>query len=87
VPEDSHALGVSSSFNFEHLLAFELHQARMCQVKRNRDAGHAVRRKPLFCQPNVRFEANAAGVELAVKPFDVGFEKRPFDLYGQVANA
>ncbi len=87
VPKDSQALGVRSAFNFEHLLAFELHQARMSEVKRNRDAGHAVWRKPLFRQPNMRFEPNSAGIELAVKPFYMRFEERPFYFYGQVADA
>ena len=48
VPQDAHALGVGAAFDFEHLLPFELHQARVREVKRNRDAGYAIGRKPLF---------------------------------------
>ena len=33
------------------------------------------------------FEADSAGIELAVEPFYVGFEKRPLDFDGQVADA
>ena len=33
------------------------------------------------------FEANSARVELAVKAFDVGLQKRPLDFDGQVADA
>jgi hypothetical protein len=35
----------------------------------------------------VRFEADAAVVELTVEPDYVGFEERPFDFDGQVADA
>jgi hypothetical protein len=40
----------------------------------------------LFGQPNVGFEANSAGIELAVEPFNMGFEKRAFDFYRQIAD-
>ena len=61
--------------------------ARMRQVKRYRDSGHAVGRKPLFRQPNVRFEADSARIEFAVKPLDLRLQKRPLDFDGQVADA
>src|SRR5437868_1198537 len=87
VPQDAHAFGVSAAFHLQHLLPFELHQARMGEVKRNRDAGHAVWRKPLLRQPNMGFEADSAGIELVVKAFYVRFEKRPLDFYRKVADA
>src|ERR1043165_3617904 len=87
VPQDAHALLVGAALDFQHLAAFELHQPRVRQVERDRDARHAVRRKPLLGQPNVWFEANSAGIQLAVEPFYVGFEKRAFDFYRQVADA
>src|SRR5690349_8814909 len=87
VPQDAHALLVGSPFNFQHLPPLELHQPRVREVKRNRDAGHTVRRKPLLGQPDVRFEANAAGIKLAVEPFYVGFEKGALDFYRQIADA
>src|ERR1041384_8119291 len=59
----------------------------MGEVKRDRDAGHAVWRKPLLGQPNMRFEANSPGIELAVEALNVGFEKRTLDFNGQVADA
>src|SRR5262249_41687229 len=71
----------------QHLLSFELHQARVSEVKRDRDARHAIRRKPLFGQPNMRFETDSTGVQLAVKPLDVGLEKRPLDFDREVADA
>ena len=59
VSQNPHALGVSAAFDFQHLLPLELHQPRVGEVKRNRDSRHAVRRKPLFRQPNMGFEANS----------------------------
>ena len=84
--QDAHAFRVGAAFDFEHLLALEFHQARMGQVKRNRNAGHAVRREPLFGQPDVRLEANAAFVEFTVETFDVRLEEGVLDLDGQIAN-
>src|ERR1041384_8441729 len=46
VAQNSHALGVAAPFDFQHLLAFEFHEAWMREIKRNRDSRHAVRRKP-----------------------------------------
>src|SRR5687767_13729453 len=87
VPENSHALRIVSALDLEHLLAFELNQARVREVKRYRDSGHAVGRKPLLGQPNMGFKADSAAVQLAVKPLDVGLQKRPLDFDWQVANA
>ena len=33
------------------------------------------------------FEADSAGVQLAVKPDDLGFDKRTLDFYGEIADA
>src|SRR6185436_14298335 len=86
VSQYPHAFGVGAALDFEHLFALELHQARVREVERDRDAGHAIRRKPLFCQPNMGFEADATVVELTVEPYYMGFEERPFDFDGQVAD-
>ena len=80
VPQDAQALGVSAALDLEHLLAFELHQARVRQVKRDGNAGHAVRREPLFSQPDMRFETDSARVQFPVKPADVRLQKRALDL-------
>ena len=39
VPQNAHALGVRAALDFQHLLPFELHQPRVREVKRDRDAG------------------------------------------------
>ena len=87
VSQDAHAFLVSAAFDLQHLFAFQLHQPRMRKIKRNRDARHAIGREPLFGQPNMGFESDAARVELIVKAFDVRFEKRPFDFYWEIADA
>ena len=87
VSQDAHTLFVGTALDFEHLLPLELHQAWVREVKRDGDAGHAVRRKPLFRQPNMRFKADSAVVELAIEPYYVGFEERTFDFDGQIADA
>src|SRR4030095_3140659 len=60
VAENAQTLGIGSPFHLQHLLALELHQAGMSEIKRDGNAGNAVRRKPFFGEPNVRFKANAA---------------------------
>src|SRR6185369_4333550 len=74
-------------FDFQHLLPFEFHQPRVRQVKRDRDSRYAVRGKPLFRQPNMRFKANSPQVELVVEALDLRLQKRPLDLNGEVADA
>ena len=33
------------------------------------------------------FEADSAGVQLVVKPYNLPLDKRPLDFYGEVADA
>src|SRR5690349_2212322 len=75
VTQNAHALNVRSTFDFAHEFSFKLHQARMREIKRNRKSRHAVRRKPFGRQPDVRFEANATIVQLAVKTFDMRLDE------------
>ncbi len=87
VTQNPQAFGVSAAFDLQHLLPLQLHQTRVREVKRDGDARHPIWRKPLFCQPNMRFKPNSTGIQLAVQPLDVGLEKRPLDLNGKVADA
>ena len=70
-----------------HHLAFELPQPRVGHEKRDRDARRAVRRKPFFGQPHVRFEADAAPFEFAVQRVDFGFDETVGHAQVQVAQA
>src|SRR6266581_108159 len=85
--QNAQAFRIGAAFDLEHLFAFKLHQARMCEVERNSDAGNAVGREPFFRQPDVRLEANAAGVQLVVETFDMRLEERSSDLDRQIADA
>src|SRR5690349_2829474 len=85
--QDAHALGIASSFNFQHLLAFQLHESRMCKIERDGNTRNTVGRKPFFCKPNVWFEANSSVIKFAVKTLDVWLEKRTFDFYREIADA
>src|ERR1700686_4820286 len=86
VTQDAHALDVGAAFDLQHLLSFQPHQPRMCQIKRNCKSRHTVRRKPFRRQPDVRLKANAAFVQLAVETFNMRFKKRSLDSYRQIAN-
>ena len=86
VTKYAHALRVSATFYLQHLLALEFYQSRMGEIKRNSDAGHAVGRKPLFREPDVRFKANAAIVQFAVETLDVIFEERSLDPDREIAD-
>jgi hypothetical protein len=87
VPEDAHALDFGAAFNLAHVLALQFHQPRMREIKRNSKPGHAVRGKPFRGQPHVRFKANTAIVQLAVKTFDVRFEEGSFNPDREVTDA
>ena len=87
VTQDAHALDVSAAFDFQHLLSFELHQARMGQIKRNRKARDTVGRKPFRRQPHVRLETNTAVVQFAVETLNVRLVERSLDPDRQIANA
>ncbi len=63
VPQQPQPPQPVAAFDFAHHAALEAQQARMRDEERNRDARHAVRRKPFFGEPDVRLEANAAPFE------------------------
>ena len=87
VPQDAHALDFGAALDFPHEFALELHQPRMGQVKGNRKPRHTIGCKPFGGQPHVRLEADAAIVQLTVKPTDVWLDEGPFDMDGEIANA
>ena len=86
VSQDPHAFGIRATLNLKHLFAFEFHEARMGQVKRNGNARHAVRREPFFRKPDVRLKPNAATIQFTVQPLDVRLEKRSLKLEPNVAD-
>ena len=65
--QNPEALAFASPFNFKHLRAFQFHEPRMSQVKRDRKSAHAVRRKPLFRQPDVWPEFERPALKLSIE--------------------
>jgi hypothetical protein len=47
----------------------------MSQIKRYGNTWDAIWRKPLFREPDVRFESDTTNVEFTVEPPDVGLEE------------
>jgi hypothetical protein len=87
VPKYAHTFRIGSTLYFQHLLALKLHQARVGQIKRNRDPGHSVGRKPFLAEPNMRLEPDPSRIKLLVKPPDLRLEKRPLDFDRQVRDS
>src|SRR5215470_1824530 len=52
--QNGHALGPGAAFDLEHHFLLELHQARMSEIERDRNARHAIRTEPLARYPRVR---------------------------------
>src|SRR4051794_17309391 len=69
VPEDTHTFDIGSTFDFQHLPAFELDQPWMRQVEGNGDSRYAVRCKPFFGKPYVGTKANASVFQLSIEAF------------------
>ncbi len=87
VPQEAQSPPPIAAFDFAHHVALETHEARMPEEERHGDARHAVRRKPLGRKPEVRFEANAALLELGDEPLRVGADRAVRDPEAQVAEA
>ena len=56
----------------------------MREVKGNRKAGHALRRKPFFGEPDVRAQTESAALERLVQRIDARLEPRPLDCEAEV---
>jgi len=73
VAKDSHARGLAAAFDLQHLFSLQPFQAGMGQVKRDRNARHAVGREPLVGKPDVGTEQDILALQLFVELLD------PFD--------
>ena len=70
VTQNAHEPAGIAALRFPHDATLELLEARVREIERDRDTRHAVRRKPLFGEPHVRAEMDAALFELDVKAPD-----------------
>ncbi len=77
----------AAAVDVAHHAALELAQARVCDEERNRDARNAIRREPLFGQPHVRLEVDAAPAEFVVEREHVRLHQTAVHAQPQVAQA
>jgi hypothetical protein len=84
VSKDTHTLLFGCTFDLEHLAALQFHEAGVCQVEGNGEAGHTVRSEPFLRYPNVGPKAKASYFKLGIKPLDSVFKRRPFDAHGKI---
>src|SRR5687768_5010531 len=87
MPENAHAPFHLAAFDLEHLIQFQFGKARMGQIERNGDSGHAIRRKPFLRQPKMRSEAQSSFVQLSVQLRDTLFKGTSFELQMEIAEA
>jgi hypothetical protein len=85
VSHDAQAFSFGAALDLEHLPAFEPDQSRMSKIERDGEARDLVGREPIFGQPDVGFEAQAARIQLFVKPRHNPLQSRAGDLQRQVA--
>lgn len=66
VPKDAHQTGGITTLDTVRHTSFQALESRMCEVKRDRDTGYTVGRKPFVRKPEVRRELDIACGELSV---------------------
>src|SRR5690349_15912588 len=74
MPQDAHAFGPGSAFDFENHSLFQLHQPGMRQIKGDGDAGGVFRAEPFTGNPGVRPDPNVVLIKLAIKRPEAAFE-------------
>src|SRR5690606_12974048 len=87
VPEDALEPLRVAALDLLHHRALEALEARVREVKGNRDAGNAIRREPLLADPRVRAEVDAAALEVPIEASHVARKRRALELALQVAEA
>src|SRR5690242_21364247 len=83
--KDGHALGPGAALDVEHHLLLELHQSRMSEIERDRNAGRTARTEPLARYPGVRPQPDAALFQLLIESIDAVLEPGAFDHDAQAA--
>src|SRR5205085_6123925 len=74
--KDAHALRGGAAFHLDDLFALEPHQARMREMKRERDTGRGVGAEPFARNPGVRLDPDVALLELVVEIAQADLEPR-----------
>src|SRR6516164_7258854 len=84
MPQDAHALGPFSAFDFENHFLFQLHQPGMRQIKRDGDARGVFRAEPFTGNPGVRPDTNVVLIKLAVERLEAAFEPGALDRDSEI---
>ncbi len=85
VAKDAHQPTAVATLGLTHDPALQSLEPRMREIERNGDARHAVRRKPLLRQPDVRAEIQSPTFEFAVEARDVPLQRGAIDGQLQIA--
>src|SRR5688572_9315387 len=85
--EDATAFRLTGPLDLEHLAAFELHEARMCQIEGNGKTKHALGIEEFLRQIDVRQRCDVARLKLTMEPAHPALDQGALDLNGKVAKA
>src|SRR5258707_12511128 len=87
VAQDAHAPLRRAAFDLEHVGPLEALEPGMREVERDGHAGHAVGRKPLVRQPEMRLEIDeAAALQLLLYLPDAAGDRAILDGHPQLAH-
>jgi hypothetical protein len=85
--ENGHALRPSAALDIEHHFLLDLHQAGMCEIEWDGNAGHVCRTKPFARYPCVRPQPDAPLLELFIESAETILEPSVFDRNPQTTEA
>src|SRR5262249_4105003 len=83
--QDTHEPAGIAALYLTHDASFKLLQAWVSKIERHGDSRHAVRREPLFREPDVRPHGNATALELRVEAIQSALQMRALDRNRQIA--
>src|SRR3954447_11119211 len=83
--ENAHAFRPGAAFNVEDFLLLQLHQAWMCQKKRERDAGCAVRAEPFAGNPGMWADPQVSLLQLLMERLEAVLEPSAFNFDLEIA--
>jgi hypothetical protein len=87
VPQNPHAPLEGAAFRLEHLGAFQPRQPGMGQVERDGRTRHALGRKPLLAEPEMRAKTDLSLLQFLGDPLDALPDRLAVESQAQVAQA
>jgi hypothetical protein len=82
-----HALGLGTSFYFEHHGCFELHEPAIRQIKRRGYAGYIVGTEPFVGKPDMRTMADIARRQFFLQTLRATIDECAFDTNFKIAQS